>query len=1087
MTEKQRARELFADELKKVLGRAGSPTYDALAKRSGERLSSTRIGAVLKAQFIRPVTWEFVDAFLTACAQYAKSHNITAEQSLYDRDKWRTLHKNLTEVLERDEPGDAAPTAFTVEPYPAPSRLEGPAARPSYLLSAHSQVVPFTGREEDLEKLLEWQLGDEKTAAILLHAPGGQGKTRLAARLAEAAGPGWRTWQAVRGSAETGAIPPTVPSLGRRVLLVVDYAERWPKSELRTLLETLAKRRSEKIRVLLLARSAGIWWTSWLHDLHKLGYLCNTLGLPPLSGQHTPVRKMAFGAARDSFAAALGLTKPEVIPYPVNLEDEAFGLTLTIHMAALAAVYARCEETAAPDDPLSLSRYLLDRECAYWDSLHDYGPDVEIGPQVMAQAVYTATLTRPLDYGAALKAVAHADIEVPVGLTARRVLRDHAACYPPTDPAALVTCLEPLYPDRLGEDFIALATPGSPSSLPYPPPDWADEAPSRLLAAVNPDPAPSLPWTRDALTILINTAERWPHIAERQLYPLLKEHPELALHAGGSALAALAGLKDLDVTVLETIEPHLPASRHTDLDVGIAAMSDRLARQRLISTRDPETRAGIYQTLATRQSHAGLRGEALTSGTKALQEWRHLADSSSEYRPHLALSLSNLGVFLSEVGRRGEALANTQEAVDVYRLLAAQYPAAYRPNLAGVLSNLGMQLSEVGRREEALVATREAVDVYRQLVADHCAEYEHNLAGTLSNLGMRLSEVGRREEALVATREAVDVYRQLVADSPAVYEPDLGRSLSNLGMWLSNVGRQGEALDAEMEAVAIRRGLAEGNPAAHEPDLARSLSNLGVLLREVGRRDEAVTATQGALAVNRRLATDNPAVHESDLATSLSNLGVLLSDVGRYDDAVTTAQEAVDVNRRLAADRPAVCAPDLARSLSNLGIFLSEVGRRDEALAATQEAVDAYRRLTADRPGIYEPNLAGVLSNLGLRLSEVGRPNEAFAATQEALDVYVLVVMRHSSAHDPDVAIALAAHAWVRYRARQDLPEALQATGRAVEIYRKLITASPERFRSLLFSVLGLQADLLLRLGQPRKSREIRAWLAVNAAHGTEG
>ncbi|MCX4826090.1 tetratricopeptide repeat protein [Streptomyces sp. NBC_01142] len=1134
MTAAQQARENFAAQLKGVLRDAGSPSYEALVRHSGRKLSTTRIGNVLNAEFTKPVAWEFIDAFLTACDQYAKDNRIALSRALYDRELWGRRHTVLTGVLELlgEEQAAAAPAAFVVEPFPRPSRQAAPAWRdqPSQLLSAQHQVVPFIGREGDLARLEDWRDGDGPVAAVtLLYAPGGRGKTRLAARLAETTGTGWKVWQAVRGSTSTaGTAARTLPALGRRALLVIDYAERWPKQDLQTLLQTLAARPGERLRVLLLARSGGTWWTSRQHDLRKLNYLPSTVELLPLSGRRMAARKEAFIAARDRFAAALGLTDPETVPCPGNLADEAFSLTLTIHMAALVAVDAHLRGAAPPNDPVSLSQYLLERERDYWDKLHDHSADVEIGPEVMAQAVYTATLTRPVDYDTALEALTHARVDTPATLTTGRVLSDHAVCYPPLAPNAFdapATYLEPLYPDRLGEDFLALTTPG------YPPRQhlstgWADKAPAHLLAAATADPAPALPWTRDTLTILINTAERWPHIATRQLYPLLKNHPELSLHAGGTALATLAGLDTIDLTVLEAIEPHLPIGRHTDLDVGVAAIASRLARHRLATTYDPATRARILETLAVRQSYAGLRNEALPVGQDALQAWRDLTRTNPAHQPDLAASLSNLGVTLSAVGRREEALTAAQEAVDVYRRLAADNPAAYEPNLATSLSNLGADLSAVGRREKALTATEEAVDVSRRLAAGNPAAYEPDLATSLTNLGVRLSEVGRREEALTAAQEAVDVYRRLAADNPAAYEPNLATSLSNLGADLSAVGRREKALTTTQEAVEIRRRLAAGNPAAYEPDLAGSLTNLGVRLSEVGRREEALTAAQEAVDVYRRLAADNPAAYEPNLATSLSNLGADLSAVGRREEALTAAQEAVEIRRRLVAGNPAANEPDLAGSLTNLGADLSAVGRREKALTATEEAVDVYRRLAADNPAAYEPNLATSLSNLGIRLSEVGRREEALTAAQEAVeirrrlaagnpaanepdlagslsnlgallsaverckealtaaqeavDVYRRLAADNPAANEPDLARSLTVWAWVRYEAKQDPSGALRATGEAVEIYRRLVTAAPAQFLSPLRSVLGLQADLLLRLGRVREARDIRTWLAAN-------
>jgi hypothetical protein len=94
----------------------------------------------------------------------------------------------------------AGEKVFSLEPFPLtrprPDRrwlLE----QPSRLLDARSQVVPFRGREPELEALREWRDRPGAVAAMLLHAPGGQGKTRLAAQFAaDCAASGWQVLQA---------------------------------------------------------------------------------------------------------------------------------------------------------------------------------------------------------------------------------------------------------------------------------------------------------------------------------------------------------------------------------------------------------------------------------------------------------------------------------------------------------------------------------------------------------------------------------------------------------------------------------------------------------------------------------------------------------------------------------------------------------------------------------------------------------------------------------------------------------------------------------------------------------------------------
>jgi len=75
--------------------------------------------------------------------------------------------------------------------------------------------------------------------------------------------------------------------------------------------------------------------------------------------------------------------------------------------------------------------------------------------------------------------------------------------------------------------------------------------------------------------------------------------------------------------------------------------------------------------------------------------------------------LNNLGNRYSEVGRRADALAPTEEAVTLYRELAAANPA-FLPNLAMALNNLGNHYSEVGRRDDTET-------IWRAVLADASA------------------------------------------------------------------------------------------------------------------------------------------------------------------------------------------------------------------------------------------------------------------------------------------------------------------------------------------------------------------------------
>ena len=89
--------------------------------------------------------------------------------------------------------------------------------------------------------------------------------------------------------------------------------------------------------------------------------------------------------------------------------------------------------------------------------------------------------------------------------------------------------------------------------------------------------------------------------------------------------------------------------------------------------------------------------------------YRELAAASPDrYRPDLAVSLTNLGVRLSELGRPADALPVTEEAVAIRRELAAASPDRYRPNFAAVLDNLAEALMALDRTAAANAARDEA-------------------------------------------------------------------------------------------------------------------------------------------------------------------------------------------------------------------------------------------------------------------------------------------------------------------------------------------------------------------------------------------
>lgn len=387
--------------------------------------------------------------------------------------------------------------------------------RPSRMLRTYFEVVPFSGRETELSQLKKWRdTAVAETAVHLIHGPGGQGKTRLAIHLARLwAAEGWTALQAYSlndfGALDAAEIVSAEEAAGR--LILVDYAERWETADLLALLRKAQDPAGLPVRIIMLSRPAGAWWQTLFYRIERsLDVTVDQMYLPPLA-ESPEGRLRVFEEARDVFGALLDVQDPTYIRPPMDLEtNSSYGQVLTLHMAALAAVVAFVEADYPPRDPAELSAFLLARERDHWLAMYRRLDDpMRTPPDAMRQAVYTATLTGPLSYRDALSVLKYVQIESPE--QPGQLIRDHARCYPSYEDDSV---LEPLYPDRLGEDFVALTIPGHNNSI-YPPDPWADGALARLLSLS--DNKNGLrgppPWALSAKTLIDEIGSRWPHIA----------------------------------------------------------------------------------------------------------------------------------------------------------------------------------------------------------------------------------------------------------------------------------------------------------------------------------------------------------------------------------------------------------------------------------------------------------------------------------------------------------------------------------------------------------------------------------------------
>ncbi|MDY7095441.1 MAG: tetratricopeptide repeat protein [Acidobacteriota bacterium] len=670
-------------------------------------------------------------------------------------------------------------------------------------------------------------------------------------------------------------------------LVVLDYAET--RLELvRTFLRDLALHQNgPKLRVVLLARRVADWWRSLQTDDDIDDLLARALvrKITPLT-EAGKDRRESFQHCLEVFGARLTQGVPDR-PWP-DLEDAKYDRALYLHMAALAFLFG-----VAVHDADEALQWTLKHERDFWDKEIERekldGPTRRDLEETLPNLLAVVTLLGGCaDRDRALDLAQRVVEPSRLARTAVDLLR---RLYSGEEGAEEIF-LEGLQPDLLGEELVR----------------------QRLQAK------PAL------LSLALDAAE-----AEEEKVQILTVLTRLAQRVEAAVVwldEAFAGPR---LELLARVAPLVAVATGDPIGQRLArALSDQ------VPTKVLEGIVGLCEEPSLQKSVPLL--ELAAVATRLLVD-RMPTGEFVENEKSRARLLHNLGVRLSALGLRREALAASCEATQIYRRLSVVEPHAFLPDLAMSLDSLGIRLSELGRRKEALAASSEATQLYRRLLEWNRNAFLPDLARSLNNQGIRLSELGREEKALAASKEATGLYRRLLERDGDAFLPDLARSLHNLGARLSQAGFHSQALAALEEATQAYRDLSGLRPDVFLPELASSLDNLGIVLGSLNRRSEAVAASREATQLYRVLSNSRPGAFLSDLAMSLSNLGNRLSDLDRHREALSASEESAQLYRLLAKSNRGAFVPDLARSLQNLGLRLFDVGCLEEALAAYKEAI----------------------------------------------------------------------------------------------------------------------------------------------------
>jgi hypothetical protein len=237
----------------------------------------------------------------------------------------------------------------------------------SRLLRADSAVVPFRGRTRDLDQLEHWPASPRGLRVAVVTGAGGAGKTRLVAELCARA----ERRGSVAGFLRRGVPRERICALagGAPVLVVVDEANSRPDDVAAAIAALAGAASATALRVVLVAREQGGWWSALRAELDNEQDALDTLDTallieldavePTAEGRLT-----AFTHACTAFAATLGYAAPP--RRQPDLSPAMFSSVFFIHLAALSAILGGEQHLTGRIVGEELIGFALEREARYW-------------------------------------------------------------------------------------------------------------------------------------------------------------------------------------------------------------------------------------------------------------------------------------------------------------------------------------------------------------------------------------------------------------------------------------------------------------------------------------------------------------------------------------------------------------------------------------------------------------------------------------------------------------------------------------------------------------------------------------------------
>lgn len=323
--------------------------------------------------------------------------------------------------------------------------------------------------------------------------------------------------------------------------------------------------------------------------------------------------------------------------------------------------------------------------------------------------------------------------------------------------------------------------------------------------------------------------------------------------------------------------------------------------------------------------------------------------------------------FTLEVGQLFHVLGMYDEAIDYYNKSLNNISRVTKDRqllVAKAYNKLGNAWHEKGFYDTAIKHYTDSLKIKSKIFGDR----HLSIAEIYGNLGSTWYEKGELNAAVEYFQKDLEIKRNLL-DEP---NPSISKSYNNLGVTLYHKGEYDQAIENYSESLKIKQKFFGSN----HPYLATTYNNLGNIWTAKGEYDKALIQYRKSLAIT----TSNFDLSHPSIAQTYNNLGNLWFKKEDYDKSFETYIRSLNITIDIFGENH----PTVATIYNNIGNTLFCTEDYNQAIDYYQKSLKITRRVFGDKHLL----VAKICRNLGDACLENDNIKKARRYYEEALGIF---------------------------------------------------------------------------------------------------